>query len=70
MQKRLDTGETADVLIIGAPAMDKLEKAGALVPGSRTALATTSVGIAVREGTSTPDISTPDAFKRALLSVR
>ena len=70
LQKRLDGGETTDVLIIGAPAMDKLEKAGTLVPGSRTALATTSVGIAVREGTSTPDISTPDAFKRALLSVR
>ena len=35
LQKRLDAGETADVLILGAPAIDKLAKAGALVAGSR-----------------------------------
>jgi molybdate transport system substrate-binding protein len=70
LQKRLDAGESTDVLIIGTPAMDKLETAGVLAPGSRTTLATTSVGIAVRAGTSAPDVSTPEAFKRALLAAR
>ena len=70
LQKRLDAGETTDVLIIGTPAMDKLDQAGALAPGSRTTLATTSVGIAVCEGAAAPDISTPEAFKRALIAAR
>jgi molybdate transport system substrate-binding protein len=66
IQKRLDAGETADVLIIGAPAIDTMAQAGSV--GVPTKIAITSVGIAVREGTSAPDISTPDAFKQALLA--
>ena len=49
LQKRLDAGETADVLILGAPAIDKLAQAGAV--SGATKIATTSVGIAVRDGT-------------------
>jgi molybdate transport system substrate-binding protein len=70
LQKRLDAGETADVLMSSIPAIDRLEKAGALVAGSRKTLATTRIGIAVREGTRAPDVSTPDAFRRALVNAR
>jgi molybdate transport system substrate-binding protein len=66
LQKRLDAGETADVLIVGAPMIDKLAKAGTVGPA--TAVATTSVGITVREGTTPPDVSTPEAFKQALIA--
>src|SRR5262245_21152349 len=55
LQKKLDAGETADVLIIGMPNMDALEKAGALVPGTRRKLATARIGVAVREGAPAPD---------------
>jgi molybdate transport system substrate-binding protein len=68
LQKRLDAGETADMLIMGAPAIEKLAKAG--VVGSATNIATISVGIAVREGSVPPDVSTPDAFKQALIAAR
>ncbi len=68
LQKRLDAGETADVLVLGAPAVDKLAKAG--ITGSATNIATTSVGIAVRDGTVAPDVSTPAAFKQALVAAR
>jgi ABC-type molybdate transport system substrate-binding protein len=34
LQKRLDKGETSDVLISAAPAIDHLMKTGALVAGS------------------------------------
>ncbi len=68
LQKRLDAGETADILILGAPALDKLAKAG--IVGPATAIATTSVGIAVREGASAPDVSTPEAFRQALIAAR
>jgi molybdate transport system substrate-binding protein len=68
LQKRLDAGESADVLVLGAPAVDKLSKAGTV--GPVTAVATTSVGIAVRDGTTPPDVSTPEAFKQALVAAR
>jgi molybdate transport system substrate-binding protein len=68
IQKRLDTGETADVLIVGAPALDKMATAGLVGPSTK--IATTGIGIAVRDGTTPPDISTPDAFKRALVAAR
>jgi molybdate transport system substrate-binding protein len=66
LQKRLDDGETADVLVLGAPAIDKLAKTN--VVGAPTNVATTSVGIAVREGSTPPDVSTPDAFRQALVA--
>jgi molybdate transport system substrate-binding protein len=70
LQKRLDAGETADVVISGLPAIDRLEQAGALVPGSRRSIATTRIGVAGRAGAAAPDISTPEAFKQALIGAR
>jgi molybdate transport system substrate-binding protein len=68
LQKKLDHGETCDVLISAATAIDHLVKSHALVPGSRTPVAATGVGVAIREGASAPDISTPAAFKQALIN--
>jgi molybdate transport system substrate-binding protein len=70
LQKRLDANETADVLISSIAAIDALEKAGALAAGSRTNVATTRIGVAVREGAAAPDISTPEAFRQALIDAR
>jgi molybdate transport system substrate-binding protein len=66
LQARLAAGETADVLILAAPAIDALLRSGALLSGSRAAIARAPIGIAVREGASVPDVSTADAFKDAL----
>jgi molybdate transport system substrate-binding protein len=66
LQARLAAGETADVLILTAPAIDALAASGALLPGSRAAVARAPIGIAIREGAPAPDISTADAFKEAL----
>jgi molybdate transport system substrate-binding protein len=70
LQAKLAAGASADVLVLGAPAIAKMEQAGAVVPGSRRDIARTSIGVAVREGAPAPDISTPDAFKRALSAAR
>ena len=69
LQKKLDAGEAADVLITSIPAMDTAEKAGRLA-GGRTPLATARIGVAVRDHTTAPDISTPEKFKQALLAAR
>jgi molybdate transport system substrate-binding protein len=68
LQAKLAAGATADVLVLGAPAIAKMEQAGAVVAGSRRDIARTSIGVAVREGAPAPDISTPDAFRRALIA--
>jgi molybdate transport system substrate-binding protein len=59
-----------DAIIIAVPQMDALDKAGQLQPGSRVAISRVGVGVVVREGAPTPDISTPEAFKRTMLAVR
>ena len=63
-------GEMADVVIITGPALDELAKQGSVVQGSRSDLASTGIGVCVRKGAPRPDISTLDAFKRALLNAK
>ena len=70
LQARLAAGETADVLILAAPAIDSLLTSGALVSGSRAAIAHAPIGIAIREGAPAPDISTAGGFKDALTAAR
>jgi molybdate transport system substrate-binding protein len=70
LQDKLDAGAAADVLILSVPAIDKLEKAGALVPGSRRNIARTFIAVCFREGAPPPDFATVDAFKRLLENAR
>jgi molybdate transport system substrate-binding protein len=69
MQKIRD-GETFDAVIVSEPAMDRLDKDGIVNPESRVRLAVTGLGVAVRAGAPVPSLSTPDAFKQALLDAR
>jgi molybdate transport system substrate-binding protein len=70
LQAKLDAGETADVVVLSVPAIDKLDKAGALVAGSGRDVARTFVAVCIREGALRPDLTTPEAFKRMLESAR
>jgi molybdate transport system substrate-binding protein len=66
--RRLAGGERADVTILLDTTIEQLTRDGMLLAGSRRDLARTGVAIAVRAGAPKPDISTVDAFKRALLA--
>jgi molybdate transport system substrate-binding protein len=68
LQARISAGASADVLVLSAAMIERLGAAGALVAGSARAVAATSIGIAVREGAVTPDVSTPEAFNHALIA--
>lgn len=68
--KRLERGETADVVMINRADVERLRRAGKLLQDSVTDLATSVVGVAVRKGAPKPDVSTPVAFKRAMLEAR
>ena len=68
--RRLAGGEQADIAILIDTTIDELIKAGTLRAGSRRDLARSGVAIAVRAGAAKPDISTPEAFKHAMLAAR
>jgi molybdate transport system substrate-binding protein len=62
--------EMFDVAVLTPEAIDGLIKVGKVVAGSRADLAKTGVGVVVKAGAPLPDISTVDAFKRALLAAK
>jgi molybdate transport system substrate-binding protein len=70
MQAKLKGGEKADVIVLSNAAMDALDKEGSLVAGTRAELGHATVGIGVKSGAAKPDISSPDALKKSLLSAR
>src|SRR5215207_354070 len=67
---RLERGEPADVLIMVGYALDDLTNKGKVIPDSRVDLVKSPIGVAVKSGAPKPDISTPDALKRALLAAK
>jgi molybdate transport system substrate-binding protein len=70
LRERILGGEKADLVILSQSAIASLDKPGMFVPGSRTDLGRTVTGVAVREGAAVPNISTPEAFKQALLKAK
>jgi molybdate transport system substrate-binding protein len=70
IMQRMAAGETYDLIIISSTELDDLIKQGKIVSGSRADLAKSGIGIAVRSGAPRPDVSTPDALKKALLAAK
>jgi molybdate transport system substrate-binding protein len=70
LRDRLKAGEAADLVILSASLIEALEKTGLFVSGSRIDLGRTVTGVVIKEGAPIPDISTPEAFKQALLKAR
>jgi molybdate transport system substrate-binding protein len=70
LQGKLDAGETADVVILSIPGIERLVKAGLLAPGSRRNVAKTYIAVCIREGEARPDFATAEAFKRLLENAR
>src|SRR4051794_960699 len=68
--KRVAEGETADLLVSTPAGIDGLIKAGKVADGTNTPLASSGMGVAVLKGAPKPDISTAEAFKRALLGAK
>jgi molybdate transport system substrate-binding protein len=65
-----DGKEEFGVAVLTPDAIDGLAADGKIVPGSRVDLARVGVGVVVKTGAPTPDISTVDAFKRTLLAAK
>jgi molybdate transport system substrate-binding protein len=70
LKARLAAGQTADVLILTAPAIDALARSGAIRADSRSDIARAPIGVAIRHGAPAHDITTPETFKAALIAAR
>jgi molybdate transport system substrate-binding protein len=70
IMQSIDEGRRADVIIAIDGSMDRLVKDGIVRPDTRASLADSVLGVGVRQGAPRPDISTVDAFKRAMLAAR
>ena len=69
LKKVLGEGQY-DVIIAAAPSIEELDKSSGLQAGSHVKAVRVGIGVAVREGAPKPDVSTPDAFKKAILAAR
>jgi molybdate transport system substrate-binding protein len=70
LMDRIAKGETADLAIITDAAIETLIGRGKVLRDSRRDLASSAIGLAVRAGAPRPDISTPDALRRALIAAK
>ena len=68
--RRVEAGEHFDLLISGSVPVDEWIRDGRLIATTRTDIARSGIGVEVRAGAPKPDISSVDAFKRALLNAK
>ena len=69
-KRQIEAGEAFDLVIIGSDGVDDLIKQGKIAGDTRVDIVRVGIGVAVREGAPKPDISSVDAFKSTLLSVK
>jgi molybdate transport system substrate-binding protein len=70
IKERIAAGEVYDVVIVGGPVVDAFIQQGRVVPGSRTDLMKSGVGVAGRAGGAKPDIRSSEALKRTVLAAK
>lgn len=69
LMQKVTSNAPADIVTHYPEIIDDLVKQGKVV-GSRVDFAHAGVGVAVKAGAPKPDISTPEAFKRAMLAAK
>ena len=70
IRQKMTAGDPADVVFVSDTVIEQLAATGTVVAGTRSDIGRTGMGVAVRDGTALPDISTPEALKQALLAAR
>jgi glutamate carboxypeptidase len=67
LERKIAAGEAFDVAVLNPPVLDALVRQGKVVAATRAVIGRIGIGVGIRSGAQWPDISTVDAFKRALL---
>ena len=70
IQTKLKAGAKADLVILSTALVTAAEKDGSARAGIHAVVGRVEIGVAVRDGTSVPNISNADAFKKTLLAAK
>jgi molybdate transport system substrate-binding protein len=70
LNQRINEGTSGDLTSLGLGQFDEFVKSGKVVAGSVVEYAQVGNGVAVKTGAPKPDISTPEAFKQAMLNAK
>lgn len=70
VRQRIESGVSADAVVLGSAMIAELAAAGWLVPQSQRPFAAARVGVAVRRGFPKPDIGSVAALRQTLVSAR
>jgi len=70
IKQRIEAGDAFDLAMFGVGGIDDFTKQGKIAAGTHAEIARVGMGVGVRAGAPKPDISSVDAFKRALLNAK
>ena len=70
MVRKIQAGETFDVLVASPQQIDTLIRQGKIIAETKTSLARSGIGVAIRAGAEKPGISSIEDFKNALLNAK
>ena len=70
IQTKQKAGAKADLVILSTALVTAAEKDGSARAGIHAVVGRVEIGVAARDGTPAPDISTADAFKKTLIAAK
>ena len=70
LKRDIEAGAPFDLAILTTAIVADLVKQGKIAAGSETPIARSGVGIMVRKGAAKPDVSSPEALKRAVQAAK
>ena len=70
VMKRMKAGQVFDAVILASDSLEELIDTTRVMAGSRSDVARSLVGVAVRNGVPKPDLGTTDAVKKALAAAK
>ena len=68
--KKIQAGESADLLVLTKQGLNDLIKDNKVAPGSNADFASSGMAVVVKAGAPKPDISSADAYKQTLLKAK
>lgn len=68
--RRIQEGERFDVVVLASDALDRLERDGHVISGSRVGVARSEVAVAIKHGEPRRDVSSESALRDAVLRAR
>jgi molybdate transport system substrate-binding protein len=70
LKRQVEAGDPFDLVVLTPAMVDEVIKQGKVAADSRAVIARSGLAVAIKAGSKKPDLSTTEAFKRALLGAK